>query len=68
MIKIDVEGYCQQCLDFTPDVVAPVKAYSSDGSGDSVIQTDTLIRCEHRKRCANIKRYLEQQMRGDVSR
>lgn len=65
MIKIDVEGYCQQCLDFTPDVVAPTKAYSE---GNVVFQSDTLIRCEHRKRCANIKRYLEQQMKGDVSR
>lgn len=68
MIKIDVEEYCQQCLDFTPDVAAPVKTYISDCIGDRVVQSDTIVRCEYRKRCASIARYLEQHMKvGEAS-
>lgn len=68
MIKIDVEGYCQECLDFTPDVVGATRVFYADGDGDNeIVQTDTLVRCKYRKRCAGIKRYLEQQMKGDVS-
>lgn len=68
MIKIEVEGYCQQCLDFTPDVVEPTRAFYTDGTGGSIVlQSDTLVKCKYRKRCAGIKRYLEQQMKGEVS-
>ncbi len=57
MIRVDVEDYCQQCLDFTPDVAPAVRTYE-DGT---MSQTDTVIRCQYRRRCAGIKRYLEQQ-------
>lgn len=56
MIRIDVQDYCQACLDFEPDIEKPTKFYS----GSEVIeQTDTVVRCEYRKRCEGIKRYLE---------
>ena len=66
MIRVDVEGYCQQCLDFDPDVTRPER-YSSVGS-DQFMFSDTVIQCKHRKRCAGIKRFLEQQTKGEVSK
>lgn len=65
MIRIDVEDYCQSCLDFLPDVVSPSKIWSDDG--EEFILGDTLVKCKYRKRCAGIKRYLEQQTKGEVS-
>ena len=64
MIRIDVEGYCQSCMDFSPDVIKPTR--SIDPLGGGVVQSDTIIRCEHEKRCKSIKRYLEQQMKGET--
>lgn len=66
MIKVVVEDYCQQCLDFTPDVTKPEKLYPI-GNPDGFIMSDTVIRCEYRKRCAGIKRYLEQQLKGEAT-
>jgi hypothetical protein len=63
MIRIDVEEYCHSCLDFSPDIIPPTRAFSVDGK--EIIQTDTIIQCKYRKRCAGIKRYLEQQMKGE---
>ena len=63
MIKIAVEDYCQQCLDFTPDVSKPERLYTIDNSDGFI--TDTIVRCEYRKRCAGIKRFLEQQSKSD---
>lgn len=62
MIRVDVEGYCQSCLDFSPDVAKPIRVTTSGGE---ITFTDTVIQCEYRKRCAGIKRFLDQQMRGD---
>ena len=56
MIRLDVEEYCQSCLDFTADVIAPNKSYLEDGE---IILGDTIVLCKYRKRCAGIKRYLE---------
>lgn len=65
MIKVEVEEYCQQCLDFTPDVTKPERLYTADNP-DGFIMSDTIIRCEYRKRCAGIKRYLDQQAKGET--
>lgn len=65
MIKVEVEEYCQQCLDFTPDVTKPERLYTADNP-DGFIMSDTIIRCEYRKRCAGIKRYLDQQSKGET--
>lgn len=64
MIKIDVEGYCHQCRDFVPNVIPAQRVMTPDGE---LQMGDTIVQCEHRKRCAGIKRYLEQQMKGEVS-
>ena len=65
MIRTDVQPYCSACCDFDPDVTKPGKTtlYSNEihDSHFQVIQSDTIIRCTHAKRCEAIKRYLEQQ-------
>ena len=62
MIKVEVEGYCQSCLDFTPDVTKPEKLHAD---GEEVIVSDTVIHCKYRKRCSAIVRYLKQQVKGE---
>ena len=52
MISLDVENYCQNCPDFEPRCA---KIYSDN------ICIDTLVRCERKEICANLKTYLEQQ-------
>lgn len=67
MIKLEVEPYCQQCLDFTPDVTRPERMVSEDLKGKRhEIYSDTIVHCKHRKRCASIKRYLELQAKGET--
>ena len=65
MIRIDVEEYCHQCLDFRSDVIPAIKVRSPDS--EEYTLTDTLVKCEYRKRCAGIKRYLEQKAKEEVS-
>ena len=62
MIKLDVEGYCQQCLDFSPEVTRPERV--TDVTGKFIGYSDTVIQCKYRKRCSGIKRYLEHQIKG----
>lgn len=57
MIILDIQEYCHDCRDFEADVDKPER----QTVGDTVVQTDTIIRCERRNRCASIKRYLELQ-------
>lgn len=61
MIRVEVEDYCQECLDFTPDLIKPERVRTGEGD---LKYTDTIIQCKHHKRCASIKRYLEQQSKG----
>lgn len=63
MIRVDVEDYCQTCMDFTPEVNKPEKLYC--GAGEFTLG-DTIIKCKYRKRCAGIKRFLEQQAKGET--
>lgn len=63
MIRIDVEEYCHQCQDFHPDVIPASKVTIGN---DEVILTDTLVKCEFRKRCSSMMRFLtNQQNRGE---
>lgn len=59
MIVIDVEEYCQECLDFEPDVIKARKQLADWGGGYE--QTNTQIQCAHRRRCKAIKEYLIRQ-------
>lgn len=63
MIRLEIEEYCQWCMDFTPDVTKPQRVLST--SNEEVFQTDTIVQCEHKKRCAGIKRYLENQLKNE---
>jgi hypothetical protein len=50
-------------MDFTPEVNKPEKLYC--GAGEFTLG-DTIIKCKYRKRCAGIKRFLEQQAKGET--
>lgn len=67
MIRVEVEEYCQMCFDFVPDVTEPEKIVKYCGNEDPIVmQTDTIIRCENRRRCEGIKRYIERQSKEEV--
>lgn len=64
MIKLEIEPYCDDCLYFDADVQRPERAilYSSGVEMEyTAQQSDTIVRCQHRKLCKNIKRYLQKQ-------
>ncbi len=63
MIYLQVRDYCQSCLDFNPSVTKPQRVMMHDGE---MVLTDTIVECEHKKRCEGIRRYLEQQLKGEV--
>ena len=63
MIRLDVEEYCQQCLDFHPDVIPAARGMTAEGE---VVVTDTIIQCKYRKRCAGIERYLRQRAKDEA--
>lgn len=64
MIRVNVEDYCQSCMEFSAEVTPPVRSFSENMA---VKQTDTIIQCTHRSRCETIKRYLDRQLKGEVS-
>ena len=64
MIRLNVEEYCHQCLDFTPDVTDPERVFSGDGK--TILQSDTIIQCGHRRRCEAIKKYLIRQAKEEA--
>ena len=47
MIKIEVADYCNECMDFDPDVERPQKLYNF---GEEITISDTVIRCANRNR------------------
>ena len=62
MIRVEVQDYCQSCLEFEPDVENPTLFYAAF---EVVEQTDTVIRCKHRTRCENIKHYIDKENGGN---
>ena len=62
MIRIDVKDYCHACMDFSPDVTKPVKYY---GDTNEILLGDTIVQCEHARRCEAIRRYLENQIKSE---
>ena len=63
MIRIDVEEYCHACMDFSPAVIKPTRevVYTTGSPDPLVLQSDTIVQCEYRKRCEAIKKYLMRQ-------
>lgn len=54
MIKLDVEAYCQNCPDFTPES----DSIGYYGAG-CLKMCDTTVRCKYKGRCAGIAEYLK---------
>lgn len=65
MIRLEVEEYCHECLDFNADVIRPERVRDEGGS---LIYTDTIVQCKYHKRCASIKRFLEQQAKSEANK
>ena len=51
-----IEGYCQDCRAFEPEV-----SKYNYSIGTEEYYTNTIIKCENRSMCAGIKRYLDKQ-------
>ena len=53
MIQLNVENYCHNCHAFSPRCA---RIYANN------ICVDTLVQCERKEVCSNLKRYIEQQI------
>ena len=56
MITVEVEEYCQDCMDFEPDVEKPIVLYTD--TDRYALLSGTVIRCEHRQRCKTIASHI----------
>ncbi len=65
MIKLDVDNWCDNCNEFSPNVAVTEYEYADYMCGTMRTDYDTVVTCEHRDRCAAIKRYLEEEKRND---
>ena len=55
MIRLEIADYCNNCQEFKPEV------YGQNLYGNGDEYHETIIRCEHRRLCEDIKNYLEKQ-------
>lgn len=63
MIKLVVDPFCHDCLEFEADIQRPdeIVFRGTDPSGEIVELVrdgDTIILCEYRKRCRKLVEYL----------
>lgn len=69
MIRIDVEEYCHACMDFSPYVIKPTREVVYNPMdfipSGKIVQSDTIVQCEYRKRCEAIKKYLMRQTKEE---
>lgn len=63
MIRLEIQPYCDNCLNFDPDVKEPQRFYCGS---DAVSQTDTVIRCSHRNECERLLRYLKNATKEEI--
>ena len=60
MIKLDIPQYCQNCIEFEPEITqSPYQVNCDCFGGGSCLYGDTIIECEHRRRCEAIYNYLK---------
>lgn len=63
MIRLEVEEYCSQCPEFTPDVDKNEETLQYQDFklmiNETIRRCNTIVRCKHATRCAEIKLYLE---------
>ncbi len=62
-IELRLSKYCNECPGFEAEVETDEYPVYQTFGGCEV--HNTRIRCAHRKRCANIKRYLEARLRDE---
>lgn len=61
MIQLEVEPYCQECLEFKPDMMqSAVQTLSGEFQ-----HVNTTIFCEHKNRCKQIEKVIKQGLRMD---
>lgn len=64
MITLKVEAYCQNCIDFEPEVDKDGITYECSDFTSSGTRSrtfcETLITCKHAQRCACIKDYIKE--------
>lgn len=66
MIRLEVQPYCSECLDFEASVREPqFMRLNFVGDGAEESHTDTVIRCKNARRCESLMRYLKKQMKGE---
>ena len=56
MIRLEVQPYCESCMDFEADVEKPSTLICSDGVFE--MTGDTIVRCENRERCERIRQFV----------
>ena len=56
MIRLELKDYCHDCVGFEADVESPTIYLGRNGI--PVEQTDTIVRCKHRKRCRHVVEYI----------
>lgn len=63
-IKLQVEDYCQNCPEFEADV-RKEKVFVNDRSDifNCEIITETTVTCEHRDKCAELRKHIERNMK-----
>lgn len=61
MIRLELKDYCHDCCGFEADVQLPVALYYTYTNGKcdhEYVHGDTIVRCKHRERCANVVKYV----------
>lgn len=58
MICLYVEDYCQNCPEFEPET-----SRIQECDFESGIHINTIVHCEHQKRCENFMRYLKSKLK-----
>ena len=64
MIRLEVQPYCADCLDFEASVTEPQLIHVL-GDDEVKAKSDTIVRCKNARRCKALMRYLEKQLKGE---
>lgn len=66
MIRLDVEDYCNDCLDFEPEVVErPMHLETLDPYVTPVFVGDTIVKCTKCDLCKNLMNHLHRKFREE---
>ena len=57
MIKLGLEAYCKDCIEFTPILENRERIYFNDREA-----CNNVVICQYKKRCAAIERYLRKEL------